>query len=69
MLDLVTKTARDALVLMITHDPEDARRFAPQTLVVTQGSVMPPRDTVILLADPPPELAQYLGKADPTDSL
>ena len=69
MLDLVARTACNTLVLMITHDPEDARRFAPQTLVVTQGSVMPPRDTAILLAHPPPELAQYLGKADPTNSL
>jgi len=65
MLDLVARTARNTLVLMITHDPEDARRFAPQTLVVTEGSVAPPCTTAPLLANPPPQLASYLGRTRP----
>lgn len=64
MLDLVAETARNTLVLMITHDPSDALRFAPQTLVVAEGSVARPHDTASLLANPPPELARYLGQSD-----
>ena len=66
MLDLVAQTARDALVLMVTHDPQDALDFAPQTLVVAEGQVAPPRPTGDLLADPPPALAQYLGRGTPS---
>ena len=62
MLDLVARTARDALVLMITHDPADALHFAPQTLVVANGSVSPPCATAPLLAHPPEALARYLGQ-------
>ena len=63
MLDLVGEIAAEALVLMVTHDPDDARHLAPQTLVVAEGRVFPPQPTAALLADPPPALAQYLGKA------
>ena len=38
MLDLVTELLSDALVLMVTHDPEDALRFAPETVVVAAAS-------------------------------
>lgn len=62
MLDLVRDTARDALVLMITHDPHDALQFAPETMVVAEGQVFTPRPTAALLADPPQELALYLGR-------
>ena len=63
MLDLVARIAgaQGATVLMITHDPADARHLCPQTLVVADGRADPPRPTEVLLRDPPPALAAYLG--------
>ncbi|MDO9526333.1 MAG: ATP-binding cassette domain-containing protein [Gemmobacter sp.] len=63
MLALVAEiaTATAALVLMITHDPEDARRFAPLTVLVEGGVAHAPVPTLDLLADPPPALRAYLG--------
>ncbi|MGY6537040.1 MAG: thiamine ABC transporter ATP-binding protein [Pararhodobacter sp.] len=63
MLDLVAEIAAEhaATVLMITHDPADARHLCPQTLVVAEGRASPPADTKTLLASPPPALAAYLG--------
>ena len=62
MLALVAEiaTAQGAGVLMVTHDPADARALCPQTLVVADGAVAPPADTAALLADPPPALRDYL---------
>ena len=50
-----------ATVLMVTHDPDDARRFAPQTILVDGGVAHPPVPTGPLLDDPPPGLRAYLG--------
>jgi thiamine transport system ATP-binding protein len=63
MLDLVATIAerQGATVLMITHDPEDARRLCPQTIVVADGRAEAPADTAALLQSPPPALAAYLG--------
>jgi thiamine transport system ATP-binding protein len=63
MLDLVAATARGAglTVLMVTHDPEDARRIADMTCVIAQGRILPPAPTGPLFADPPPALKAYLG--------
>ena len=63
MLDLVSDVVRDngTTVLLVTHDPKDARRFAPQTLLVEAGRVVPPQDTAPLLDNPPDELRAYLG--------
>lgn len=63
MLALVAKVAADtgATVLMVTHDPQDARSFAPLTILVAEGTAYPPRDTASLFADPPKALADYLG--------
>lgn len=63
MLDLVAEVATDtgALVLMVTHDPADARHFAPLTVLVADGVAHPPADTATLLENPPPALAAYLG--------
>jgi thiamine transport system ATP-binding protein len=57
--DVATETA--ATVLMVTHDPQDARRFAPLTILVADGQAQPPCATDALLSDPPPALAAYLG--------
>ena len=63
MLALVAEIAdtTGALVLMITHDPEDARRFAPLTVLVEGGVAHPPTPTLPLLRNPPPALRAYLG--------
>ena len=63
MLDLVRDLAAEqgATVLMVTHDPADALRFAPQTIVVAEGRAEAPSATEALLRAPPPALAAYLG--------
>ena len=63
MLTLVREVV-DALggtLLMITHDPDDARAVADGVIVVAGGRAEPPRPTAALLADPPPTLRRYLG--------
>lgn len=63
MLELVAKVATDtgALVLMVTHDPQDARHFAPLTALVDGGLVQPPVATDALFTNPPEVLRRYLG--------
>ncbi len=63
MLTLLTDIATQthALTLLVTHDPADARAFAPLTVLVTDGIAHPPTATIPLLNNPPPALAAYLG--------
>ncbi len=63
MLDLVARIRAEqgATLLVVTHQPEDALRIAPQTILVENGTVAPPTPTEALFADPPPALAAYLG--------
>ncbi len=63
MLALVREVAAEtgATVLMVTHDPKDAQRFADQSMLVAEGRVEAPRETAALFADPPPALVAYLG--------
>lgn len=63
MLDLVAQIAGEqgATLLMITHDPADARYLCPQTVVVADGVAAAPEPTAELLDNPPPPLAAYLG--------
>lgn len=63
MLSLLAGIAdsTNATVLMVTHDPQDARVFSPQTILVEDGRAHPPRDTGPLLDNPPPGLRAYLG--------
>lgn len=63
MLDLVAEVAAEtgALVLMVTHDPADARRFADLTVLVADGIAAAPVATAALFADPPKALRDYLG--------
>ena len=63
MLDLVADVATEtgATVLMVTHDPADAKRFAGQTVLVADGIAAAPEPTAKLFANPPPALARYLG--------
>ncbi|PIE14050.1 MAG: thiamine ABC transporter ATP-binding protein [Rhodobacterales bacterium] len=63
MLDLVRDVADEigATVLMISHDPEDARRFADLAMFVGDGVAHPPRAVEALFSDPPDALRTYLG--------
>ncbi len=67
MLDLVAEIADEtgATVLMVSHDPDDALSFSGQTVLVAAGVAHAPRPTAALFADPPPELAAYLGRPVP----
>lgn len=64
MLDLVAEIAGEtgATVLMVSHDPDDALSFAGQTILVAGGVAHAPRPTAALFADPPADLAAYLGR-------
>ena len=48
-------------VIVVTHDPQDARDFADQVVLVADGVAHPPRDTAVLFEDPPQALRDYLG--------
>lgn len=63
MLDLVAEIAGETrtTVLMISHDPADALRIAPRTILVAEGRAEAPQDTTALFDAPPPALRAYLG--------
>ncbi len=63
MLDLVADVLDEtgAGLLMVSHDPEDARRIAPLTVLVANGEAFAPSKTADLLDNPPPALKAYLG--------
>ncbi len=63
MLDLVADLAAEtgATLLMISHEPEDAKRIATDVCVVDAGQVSAPVATEALFRDPPAALRRYLG--------
>jgi thiamine transport system ATP-binding protein len=63
MLDLVARISREegTTVLIVSHDPGDARRIAAQTILVEGGTAHRPCPTAELFDAPPPALAAYLG--------
>lgn len=63
MLDLVTELTEEtgATLLMVSHDPADARRITDRIILVDEGIAHPPRETGPLLDDPPEALRAYLG--------
>lgn len=63
MLEIVRDVAAElgALVLMVTHHPEDAHRFAEEVVLVAEGVARAPMETEALFADPPEALRAYLG--------
>lgn len=63
MLDLLEEvaSATGAAVLMVTHDPSDAKRFASKTVLVADGVAQAPVPTDQLFANPPQALTDYLG--------
>lgn len=64
MLALVREVADEtgALVLMVTHDPQDALMLGGLTSFVADGVAHPPVRTGALLDNPPPALRDYLGR-------
>ena len=57
--DILVKQTR--VVLLVTHDPNDALRAADHVALVAAGKVHPPKATQALFDDPPPALSAYLG--------
>ena len=60
MLLLVKEVLPHATILMVTHDPEDAK-IAEKTILVVGGVVAAPQDTEALFRDPPEALRSYLA--------
>ena len=52
----------DRVVLMVTHDPRDAQLVADDVVLVADGRAAPPMATQALFGNPPPALADYLGR-------
>ena len=50
------------LVLLVTHDPRDAQRFAGRTVLVADGVAQCPMPTTDLFNTPPQSLQDYLGR-------
>lgn len=48
-------------LLLVTHDPDDARRIADAVVAVVDGMVHAPVPTAAFLANPPPQMRAYLG--------
>ncbi len=66
MLDLVNQLRHETgiSVLMVSHDPEDARRIAETTAFVDSGKIVAVGPTMDILDQPPTqEIADYLGIA------
>lgn len=63
MLDLVAEVLKEtgAALLMVSHDPEDARRISDMTVLVAEDVAHAPTATAALLDNPPPALKAYLG--------
>lgn len=63
MLALVRDLTEESgiTLLMVTHEPADARAMAGQTVLVADGTAHAPRPTAALLDDPPESLRAYLG--------
>lgn len=56
-------TRLQALTVMVTHDPEDARRFADEVILVADGTFSPPIPTQEFFVNPPEAFLSYIGQA------
>ncbi|WP_428546581.1 thiamine ABC transporter ATP-binding protein [Profundibacter sp.] len=63
MLDLVRELMGEtgATLMMVSHDPGDAKRIAQRTVLVAGGEARAPVETGLLFSDPPEALQRYLG--------
>lgn len=62
MLGLVAEKLKGRTVLMVTHDPTDAREIAHSLVMVDAGSAAAPVPIAEAFARPSPALAAYLGQ-------
>ena len=60
LLDEVISISQDKTVLMVTHDPEDAKAFADQVIFVADGQVRDPMGVDEIFANPPAAFKDYL---------
>tara|TARA_R110002049_G_scaffold288173_1_gene470527 strand:- start:539 stop:1225 length:687 start_codon:yes stop_codon:yes gene_type:complete len=61
MLDLVKAQLDGRTVIMVTHDPADAKRIADAVCLLSDGTVSAPIETADIFAHPPQALRDYLG--------
>lgn len=61
MLTLATSLMPEKTLVMVTHDPDDAIKFAQAAVFVEDGMVTAPLETQALFADPPAGLSAYLS--------
>ncbi len=63
MLALVAELADEtgATLLIVSHEPDDARAIASHVILVADGRALPPVATDEIFAHPPAALAAYLG--------
>jgi len=63
MLALVQDVLAEAgkQVVMVTHDPQDAKSIAEMIVVVADGAALGPFETKAVFANPPEPLRAYLG--------
>lgn len=63
MLDLVRDLADEtgATLLMVSHEPDDAKTLADLVILVAEGVAHPPVPTAEIFANPPKALRDYLG--------
>lgn len=63
MLDLVAELVESAgaTLLMVSHEPEDARRIADEVVLVADHRAHAPVPTAEIFANPPEALRDYLG--------
>lgn len=63
MLDLVSALVSEggATLLMVSHDPSDARRIAQDIILVDEGVAHPPAEALQMLETPSEALRRYLG--------
>ncbi|MCK8463421.1 ATP-binding cassette domain-containing protein [Aliiroseovarius sp. S1339] len=64
MLDLVGELAREtkATLLMVSHNPEDARVMSDDVILVVDGRAYAPVPTAQIFDNPPDALRDYLGR-------
>ena len=61
LLDLLANLTQGITVVMVTHDPNDAKRFADACVLVAGGVAHPPVATTEFFDQPSAELRAYLG--------
>ena len=61
MLDLVVRLLPEATILMVTHDPGDARRVAQQVIFIEDGTVHAPVATREFFDAPSDAVRRYLS--------